>query len=73
MSTEPEEPSSYYPIKKTPARQFATPQDEMIYLLRSMRAMLIFFTVLTVLGLIAGIVSVVDLIHAANNSGTTGL
>ena len=42
---------------------------ETIYLLRSIRAMMIFFTVLTVIGLILGIITVVHVAQAANNSG----
>lgn len=38
--------------------------------LQSIRAMLIFFTVLAILGIIGGIISSVELVHAANNSGS---
>ncbi len=43
---------------------------EIVRLLSSIRAMLIFFTVLAILGLIGGVIGVVDLIHAANSSST---
>jgi len=52
-----------------PRRSFADGTAETIYLLRSIRAMMIFFTVLTVIGLILGIITVVHVAQAANNSG----
>jgi hypothetical protein len=49
-------------------RSFASSDKEIIYLLRSIRGMLIFFTILAVVGLIGGIISVVQLVHAASTS-----
>ena len=51
---------------------YAGKNQEIIWLLRSIRSMVIFFTVLAILGIIGGIISAVELVHAANNSGTTG-
>ncbi len=41
--------------------------DETVELLRSVRRMLVFFTVLAILGIIGGIIEFASLIHAANS------
>jgi hypothetical protein len=55
-----------------PRRPFVDGTAEMIYLLRSVREMLIFFTVLTVIGLILGVITVVHVAQAANDSRLWG-
>lgn len=58
---------------KTLPRHFNSPDEEIVFLLRSIRKMLIFFIVLAILGIVGGIIGFAELIHAANSTSGGGL
>lgn len=60
----PKDPEEWRAFAKLPAA------DRSAAYLRSIRAMMLFFTVLTVLGLIAGVVLALIGIHAINQANT---